>query len=83
MIEVSALKEQITNILSIIKSSIVQANSKNSLMSETDLSSVLIRPDDTILAEEIIASVKSNLQKSLSRSDFDEMMEWLLSDPGR
>ncbi|MFT7675095.1 MAG: hypothetical protein ACI845_003515, partial [Gammaproteobacteria bacterium] len=71
MIEVSALKEQITNILSIIKSSIVQANSKNSLMSETDLSSVLIRPDDTILAEEIIASVKSNLQKSLSRSDFD------------
>lgn len=52
-------------------------------MSETDLSSVLIRPDDTILAEEIIASVKSNLQKSLSRSDFDEMMEWLLSDPGR
>jgi hypothetical protein len=83
LIEVSALKEQITNILSIIKSSIVQANSKNSLMSETDLSSVLIRPDDTILAEEIIASVKSNLQKSLSRSDFDEMMEWLLSDPGR
>jgi hypothetical protein len=83
LIEVSALKEQITNILSIIKSSIVQANSKNPLMSETDLSSVLIRPDDTILAEEIIASVKSNLQKSLSRSDFDEMMEWLLSDPGR
>ena len=83
LLKLSGIAAHVEQFPELIKQGMREARLTGELISERDLSTLLIRTDDTILPEEIIAEVRAELKQTLTAQDVDRLLAWYRSDLGR
>ena len=83
LLKLSGISAQVEQFPELIKQGMREARLSGELISEKDFSTLLIRTDDTILPEEIIDEVRTELRHTLNEEDVDNLLAWYRSDLGR
>ena len=83
LLKLSGIVAQVEQFPELIKQGMREAQLTGDLISESDFSALLIRTDDTILPEEIVAEVRAALRETLTEEDLRNLLAWYRSDLGR
>ena len=83
LLKLAGISDQVNRFPQLIKDGMRQAQLDETLISQRNFSTMLIRTDDTILPDEILAEVRYALQQALSDEDIERLLAWYRSDLGR
>ena len=83
LLRLAGVTDQVNRFPQLIKDGMRQAQLDEALISQRNFSAMLLRTDDTIVPDEILAEVRYALQQALSQEDIERLLAWYRSDLGR